>query len=132
MTNVYNLIHDNITEASCEKYKLLNNYFNENTYELFDIIINRYSREMTITELIYFYNLHRYANDPANWISIMLHECGFAIGIITRIKREGVFNLTPADFKLVLPYLDDFWARDGLAGAWDILLEVYRKQNGEI
>ena len=99
---------------------------------LFNIIINRYSNEFTISELIYFYNLYRYANDPANWIAAVMHECGFAIGIITRIKREGVFNLTPADFKLVLPYLDDFWARDGLAGAWDILLEVYRKQNGEI
>ena len=99
---------------------------------LFNIIINRYSNEFTISELIYFYNLYRYANDPANWIAAVMHECGFAIGIITRIKREGVFNLAPADFKLVLPYLDDFWARDGLAGAWDILLEVYRKQNGEI
>ncbi|GAB1220232.1 hypothetical protein ENUP19_0050G0008 [Entamoeba nuttalli] len=131
MTNIADIIIDNINDNTCDKYKLLLSYIDDKALTLFDIIINSYSNEFSIEELVYFYNLHKHTNDPANWISIMLHECGFAIGILTRIKREGVFNLIPADFKLVLPYLDDFWSRDGLAGAWDILLEVYRKQNGE-
>ncbi|GAB1222422.1 hypothetical protein ENUP19_0108G0014 [Entamoeba nuttalli] len=72
-----------------------------------------------------------FENDSANWITLLIYECGYALAIITHIKREGVFNLDPTVLARVIPYLDDFWARDGLAGAWDILLEVYRKQNGE-
>ncbi|GAB1227316.1 hypothetical protein ENUP19_0332G0013 [Entamoeba nuttalli] len=111
--------------------KLLKAIWTNEEYITFNLIINEYGQQYSIVDLLNSYDFYKYRSDPRNWFTLLIYECGFAIGVITRIKREGVFNLAPADFKLVLPYLDDFWARDGLAGAWDILLEVYRKQNGE-
>ncbi|BFU26447.1 Hypothetical protein EHI5A_276670 [Entamoeba histolytica KU27] len=88
--------------------------------------------QFSIEELLQYYDFYHHLSDPENWDVVIIHECGFAIAIITCIQWDGVTNLSPTVLARVIPYLDDFWARDGFAGAWDIVFELYRKQNGEI
>ncbi|EMD45791.1 Hypothetical protein EHI5A_277670 [Entamoeba histolytica KU27] len=130
--DVYTIICDNITNVSCDKFKIIKALLKSTDYITFNLIINEYGQKYSIVDLLNSYDFYKHRSDPRNWFTFLIYECGYALAIITRIKRDGVTNLSPTDLDRVIPYLDDFWARDGLAGAWDIVFELYRRQNGEL
>ncbi|GAB1224745.1 hypothetical protein ENUP19_0217G0014 [Entamoeba nuttalli] len=75
---------------------------------------------------------HFYNNTESDIVTILKFEFVFILSIVDKIKMIGIESLTQETIRLLSPYLNDWWFRDGIADAWDVALELYNREEMEI
>lgn len=115
-----------------DKFKAIVSSFDEYERNIANELIINYSVNYSLEQLTELYNYHRFGYKGPYYLYYGKYELIFIYSILNRVMNIGIDNLDRPTLKLLIPYFNDWYMRDGISGAWSVLLGVYNREQREL
>ncbi|EDR26162.1 hypothetical protein EDI_135020 [Entamoeba dispar SAW760] len=115
-----------------DKFKFIVCSFNEYDRQMANELINEYAINYSFEDLTALYEYCHNNNRGVYFIHYCQYEIIYIYAILNRMANIGINNIDRLSLNRLLYYVNDWWLRDGIAAAWNVLLDAYDREQHEL